>query len=276
MKYFFLFCLSIIVFLTNAQKVESSVTPNVYVLDSLFDMHGLERIRGIRLYLPPSYESTDRSYPVIYMHDGQNLFDAATSFAGEWGVDEILNEIAEEGGPEFIVVGIDNGGEKRTEELTPYENPKYGGGKGKLYMDFIVKEVKPYIDTNYRTLKDAENTALMGSSLGGLITHYGIYEYPEVFSKAGIYSPSYWFSYSEMEALTKNQSIPSTHRLDLLVGRKEGEVMVEPLNRMVKVIKETGHSESALRSKVNELGEHNEKFWNGEFKSTILWLFDKN
>lgn len=276
MKYFLVFSWLFLSFIICAQEKESTAAPNVYVLDQLFEMPSFDRQRGIRLYLPPSYDSGTYRYPVIYMHDGQNLFDVVTSYADEWGVDEILNEIAEEGGPEFIVVGIDNGGDKRTEELTPFKNYRGEGGQGKLYMEFIVEVIKPYIDTHYRTLKDVDNTAIIGSSLGGLISHYAIYQYPEIFGKAGIYSPSYWFSFDEIRELTINQPIPSNYRIDLLVGKQEGAVMYEPMKRLVEAIDETGHSKDHIRSKIDDLGKHNEKFWNREFKDTILWLFDKN
>jgi len=262
-----------IIFFVTAQDRSSTASNNVHVIERTFEMPGLDRERGIRLYLPPSYEGSDKAFPVIYMHDGQNLFDDATSFVGEWGVDEILNEIANESGPEFIVVGIDNGGSLRTEELTPFPNEKYGGGKGEAYMDFIVKVIKPFIDEQYRTKSDLDHTAIMGSSLGGLISHYAIYKYPDVFGKAGIYSPSYWFSYDEMLDFTLNHPLPASHKLDLLVGKKEGESMYVPFQQMVDEIKKAGHPSANIKSALVEDGEHNERFWRSQFKASVLWLF---
>src|ERR1700750_628974 len=116
----------------------STAAPGVHVLAPLA-MPGLGRDRTLRLYLPPSYASApDRRYPVIYMHDGQNLFDDATSYAGEWNVDETLDAFARTRGFEAIVVGIDNGGEERLHELSPWTNPKYGPAQGQLYMAFVV------------------------------------------------------------------------------------------------------------------------------------------
>lgn len=270
----FIFLLS--AFFVKAQERTSTALANVHVLENEFEMPDLNRKRKVRLYLPPNYTESQKSYPVIYMHDGQNLFDDATSFVGEWGVDEILNEIASEGGPEFIVVGIDNGGSLRTEELTPYANEKYGGGKGTLYMQFIVEVIKPYIDEHFRTKSDVENTAIMGSSLGGLISHFAIYEYPDVFGKAGIYSPSYWFSYDAMARLTEEKPIPSNYRLNLIVGKKEGESMYLPFEQMCSLIEESGHDPGHISYKVVEAGEHNERFWRSEFKESILWLFKDN
>jgi predicted alpha/beta superfamily hydrolase len=273
MKTIFTFLGCTIIFFISAQERPSTASINVHVIERAFDMPGLDRKRRIRLYLPPSYKQSDQAYPVIYMHDGQNLFDDATSIAVEWGVDEILNEIANEGGPEFIVVGIDNGGSLRTEELTPFPNEKYGGGKGQAYMEFIVNVIKPFVDDHYRTKSDLNNTAIIGSSLGGLVSHYAIYKYPEVFAKAGIYSPSYWFSYDEMLDFTLNHPLPVTHKLNLLVGKKEGESMYVPFQQMVDEIKNVGHPSINVNSAVIEDGEHNERFWRSEFKASILWLF---
>lgn len=275
MKKYFFALLCFLPSLLFSQDRTSSATKNVQIIDNPFDMPGLDRTRVVRLYLPNGYEASEKSYPVIYMHDGQNLFDNATSYVGEWGVDEVLNEIAQEGGPEFIVVGIDNGQEKRMNELSPWGNKKYGKAEGEAYMKFVVEVVKPLIDKNYRTKTEVENTAIIGSSMGGLISHYAIYQYPEVFGKAGIYSPSYWYAYNEVFDFTDNNPVPKMHKLDLLVGGKEGLIMVKPMEDMAAKILASGHDSEHIRSKVVADGEHNEKFWRSEFKETILWLFDK-
>lgn len=170
----------------------SSAQANVSLLPELLQIPGLNRQRQIRVYVPPGYANSQRRYPVLYMHDGQNLFDAATAYAGEWRVDETLNALSESGQLELIVVGIDNGQEKRMTELNPWSHPRFGVAQGREYMEFVVEVVKPLIDRRYRTKADRANTAIMGSSMGGLISHYAINQYPEVFSKAGIFSPAYW------------------------------------------------------------------------------------
>ena len=150
----------------------------------------------IWLYLPPDYATSTKRYPVIYMQDGQNLFDNKTSFSGEWEVDETLNKLHSEGDYGAIVVGIDNGGNKRLDEYSPWKNSSYGGGEGDAYIDFIVQSLKPYIDTNYRTLSAPEYTCIFGSSLGALIATYAAIKYPGIFGKAGAFSPAYWFNIS--------------------------------------------------------------------------------
>lgn len=257
-----------------AQERLSTAAENVLVLEEPFQMPGLDRSRTIRLYFPPNYDASNKNYPVLYMHDGQNLFDDATSYVGEWGVDEILNELYQEQGFELIVVGIDNGQEKRMHELTAWDHEKYGKAEGKEYMDFIVKTVKPYIDSNYRTLASRENTAIMGSSLGGLISHYGIFQYPEIFSKAGIFSPSYWWGEGPfLQAQTTK--LPSDTQLFMLMGGKEGLSMLNSFNLMINLFEASGYGADQMTSKINPAGEHNERFWNSEFREAVLWLYGK-
>lgn len=265
-------CILVQFSLLVAQEKPSTAAINVKILSEQMKIPGLNRDRTIRVYLPPGYDESSDRYAVLYMHDGQNLFDAATSFAGEWGVDEIMNELSESEGLNLIVVGIDNGGSNRIHELAAWDHEKYGKSEGKEYMGFVVDVVKLYIDKNYRTKSDRENTAIMGSSLGGLISHYAIYAYPEVFSKAGIFSPTYWWGegpFNQVEEI----DLPKDSRLSLLVGEKEGEGMVEPMKTMVDRILEKGHPSSRITSKIIPDGAHNEKLWRGEFKEAVLWLF---
>ncbi|WP_286747186.1 MULTISPECIES: alpha/beta hydrolase-fold protein [Roseivirga] len=255
----------------NAQQSTSTAAANVHVVDSVFTIEGLERERQVRIYLPPDYETTNDRYPVLYMHDGQNLFDDTTSFVGEWGVDEILNELYTEKRMRFIVVGIDNGQANRIHELTAWDHPKYGKAEGKPYMDFIVHTVKPYIDQTYRTINNPQNTAIIGSSLGGLISHYAIFEYPQVFGKAGILSPSYWWGEGPFIQVESGE-LWGGARLYLLMGGKEGPQMVDSFQRMLRLLDEKGYSRQ-LKSKLVPEGEHNEQFWRREFKEVVLWLF---
>ncbi len=161
----------------------STAADNVSVMADNFEMPQLGRTRRIWLYLPPDYATSGTDYPVLYMHDGQNLFDDSTSAYGEWHVDETLNTLYDQGSRVPIVVGIENGGEYRQAEYTPWEHPPYDGGDGDLYMEFIVQTLKPYIDLNYRTLPGRDYTGIMGSSLGGFISHYGALSIPGCFQQ---------------------------------------------------------------------------------------------
>jgi alpha-glucosidase len=207
------------------------------------------------------------------MHDAQNLFDDSTSYAGEWKVDETLNALAAAEKFNLIVVGIDNGQDKRMNELSPWTNDEFGAAEGREYMEFIVKQVKPLIDSSYRTLPDREHTAIMGSSMGGLISHYAIHQYPDVFSMAGIFSPSYWYA-EEVYSFVKNNPLPKDARLFMLVGRKEGDGdMVRDAQKMHDHLISLGFPQENLTLIIDEQGEHNEAFWAQHLNEAIKWMF---
>ena len=256
----------------------STAGPGVHVLAQRLAMPGLGRERTLRLYLPPSYESSpERRYPVIYMHDAQNLFDDATSFAGEWGIDETLDEFARTRGFEAIVVGIDNGGQERIHELSPWTNPKYGPAQGEQYMAFVVDTVKPFIDTRYRTLPDRANTAIAGSSMGGLISHYALLRYPQVFGKAAIFSPSYWYS-GEVYAQTAAHPWRPDTRAFFYIGGHEGDESQADVERMLRVLLPPCDPacRPGPRSRYHVVpdAEHDERAWRAEFPRAVAWLFD--
>lgn len=257
----------------NGGGATSTAAANVSVMDENFFMPQLSRSRRIWVYLPPDYESSGLSYPVLYMHDGQNLFDVLTSYSGEWEVDESLNALASQGHKVPIVVGIDNGGIDRIGEYTPWPNPEYGGGDGELYIRFIVETLKPYIDLYYRTLSDRSNTALMGSSLGGLVSHFGALSYQDVFSKAGLFSPSYWFSDS-VWAFTRTHGKSQNMRIYQLCGTLEGGNTVGDMLRMNDSLIIAGFSQEEIFNKVVTGGQHNEALWRTNFKEAYLWLFE--
>lgn len=270
-----LFCAGVLLgysLMGQALAAEPTAGPGVMVVPTPLTMPGLDRQRTLRIYLPPSYAQGQKRYPVLYMHDGQNLFDDATAYAGEWGVDESMDALAGSHDLEVIVVGIDNGLDKRISELSPWSHEKYGPPEGRQYMDFVVQTVKPFVDQHYRTFVDREHTAILGSSLGGLISHYAVHQYPHIFGMAGLFSPSYWYS-AEVYRLTKEQPTPKDSRLYFLVGGDEGLETVENLNRMVALELAGGHPASQLRSVVSPQGQHNEAFWRSEFQQAVLWLF---
>jgi len=275
-KYLLIIVASIIIMSCKNEKNTSrpsTAQPNVTVLEQKFRMKGLERDRQIRIFLPKDYGKSTKRYPVIYMHDGQNLFDNSTSYSEEWGIDESLNQLPELSTIEVIIVGIDNGQEKRLNELSPWENEEHGKAEGEEYMSFIVNQIKPYIDSTYNTLPNVENTAIMGSSMGGLISHYAIYKYPEVFGKVGIFSPSYWYSEKVYEFTSENP-IPKESKIFLIVGENEDE-MVSDSKRMYDNILKTGHPKENTNFIIDSDGDHNEASWRRQFIIGIKWLFNK-
>jgi len=251
----------------------STAAANVEIISTNFYMPQLNRTRRIWMYFPPGYETSALNYPVLYMHDGQNLFDVSTAFSGEWEVDETLNLLASQGRQVPLVVGIDNRGGDRIGEYTPWSNTQYGGGDGEKYLQFIVQTLKPYIDLNYRTLPDRENTGIMGSSLGGLISHYGALSYQDVFSKAGLFSPSYWYSDS-IWIFTHNQVKNQDMRFFQLCGTNESTGMVADMQRMNDSLLNIGFEQNNIRNKIVNAGQHNEKLWREAFEEAYLWLFD--
>ncbi len=243
--------------------------PGVHVLAPM-TLPGLERERTIRIYLPPGYEASDRRYPVLYMHDGQNLFDDATSYVGEWGVDEALDALAAEG-LEIIVVGIDHGGEKRFNELSPWSNPRFGAGENALYTAFIVDVLKPHVDAHYRTRPEREHTGIMGSSMGGVASHYALYAYGGTFSKAGIFSPAYWTG-PAVEPWTDAAVLHRDARVYMNMGEKEGGDMTRPFGVMSALVRADVAPER-FHAEVVPGAEHNEGFWRGEFPAAVRFLF---
>ena len=255
----------------TAPVAASTAGPGVSVLSPKLMIPGLNRERTVRLYLPPGYAASTKRYPVLYMHDGQNLFDASTAYAGEWGVDETLDTLAKTQGLEIIVVGIDNGGDKRMTELNPWDFGSFGKGEGAQYMDFIVKVVKPQIDATYRTLPGREATGIMGSSMGGLISQYAILQYPQVFSKAGIFSPAYWPGMAVFD-MTAKQRPAADARLALYMGGKEGDAVAH-YEQMLAQLKAQGHPAGNTWSKLTPKAEHNEAAWRSEFGAAVQWMF---
>ena len=271
---FTFFLYTSLVFSQNSDERKSTKSSNVSILKKEFVIKDLNAIsHKIWLYLPPDYETSKKSYPVIYMHDAQNLFDDKTSFVGEWGIDETLNEFYKKTGKGFILVGVENGGEKRIEEYTPWQNQKYGGGKGDIYINFLVNELKPFIDANYRTKPQAKNTAIIGSSLGGLISFYGGLKHPSTFGRIGALSTSFWFSDKVVDFAKENAKQKNT-KLYLLVGGQEGGSMVSDTEKMSKLLPEFGFKKSNLKTKIVADGKHNEGFWKSEFLEVITFLFN--
>jgi predicted alpha/beta superfamily hydrolase len=207
------------------------------------------------------------------MHDGQNLFDEATAYTGEeWGVDEALNALAKSRGLRLIVVGIDNGGADRIHELNAWDNPEFGKGEGEQYLAFVVNVLKPWVDQHYRTRPDRRDTAIMGSSMGALISSYAISRYPDVFGAAGIFSPAYWLApqvFTDSEA----HPPPPTTRIYFYAGGSENESMVPDMKRMVALLRRAGLPPRNLEVAVNPVGRHNEAAWRAEFPRAVAWLF---
>lgn len=191
-----------------------SVVGNVLIGPSIYSPQ-LDNKRHVVVYLPPSYTSDQqRHFPVIYMQDGQNLFDHVTAFVDDWKVDETMETLAKQG-YEAIIVGINNAETQRNDEYSPYLSEHFDGGRGDAYLDFVIDTLKPAIDRDFRTQPDRDNTSIMGSSLGGLISLYAFLTRQETFGQAGLMSPSLWFGGGKIfELVEKVPKIPGKIYLD--------------------------------------------------------------
>jgi predicted alpha/beta superfamily hydrolase len=249
----------------------STASPNVHFTPTSIEIPQFKKRRTVRVYFPPNYTSR-QGYPVIYMFDGQNVFDASTSFAGEWKVDETLDSLYQYRGFACIVVAVYHAENDRVTEQTPWPNSEKVGGDGVKFAQFFVKDLKPYIDKHYRTLPGRENTTIIGSSLGGLMALFMALEYPEIFGKAAVFSPSLWWSEKSFEQMIKLKK-KHYQKIFLLGGEKESETMVGNLERAEQLLKTAGYDENELIIKVAPDGRHSEWFWAREFPDALTWLF---
>jgi alpha-glucosidase len=249
-----------------AKPRESTRSKNVKIIDTAFLIPQLRRTRRVWIYLPENYSSSKDHYPVLYMHDGQNVFDDATSFSGEWGVDEFLDTTSLR---KAIVVGIDHAGNKRINEYCPYDMEKFGKGEGDAYVDFLVKTLKPFIDKNYRTKTDKEDTWVAGSSMGGLISMYAILKYPKTFGGAGVFSPAFWVGPRIFNDIKKMGS-DVKGSVYFYGGKLEGETMVPD---MLKAFQEMAKvSKARMETVIRDEGRHNEPTWRKEFPLFYKWI----
>lgn len=246
----------------------------VTLLSSDFYMPQLNRSRRIWVCLPIDYQdSTEKRYPVIYMQDGQNLFDQSLSFAGEWQIDEHMQDLMEQGDRGAIIVGIENGGSLRIDEYCPWINPAYGGGEGKAYAEFLNFTLKPYVDEHFRTLSDANSTAVAGSSLGALISLFTQLEYPETFGKAGLFSPAFWINSDSLLHYISESTIPASGKMYFVAGADESSSMVSNMEMIAEEINAQGLPVSQTEVVSRADGAHSEWFWSQEFTPCYLWLF---
>ena len=227
------------------------------------------RERTIRVFLPRNYFKTKLSFPVLYMQDGQNLFDPATSYGGrDWQIPSTMDKMPLS--KQIIIVGIDNGESNRINEYAPYAT-KNGGGEGDPYMRFIVETLKPFIDNEYRTLPQRETTGIAGSSMGGLIAFYAGLRFRDVFGKVGPMSPALWFNPKVLDML--KQSVEPKSNFYVVASKTEMRTMESTLQKIYDGLKNNGWSDDAIQIIVRERGKHNEIFWGNEFRKMIEWLF---
>lgn len=261
----------------------STRSANVHRLDSAFYMPQLKRSRNVWIYLPQDYAISKKSYPVIYMQDGQHLFDEATSQGRtgpvEWGVDEVLDSVS----TKAIIVAVDHNPnmKERVKEYYFKPNADQPEAEGKAYLDFVVKTLKPYIDKNYRTLPSKKHTAMAGSSMGGLITLYAGLNYPETFGILGVFSPSVWLDHGNaekgLEQLKNKEAIRKQHYY-FYAGTTENRLkpdgtfvhMSDDVKRVIALLSTNANPE--IKLSVNPQGRHGALYWREEFPTFYKWF----
>lgn len=245
-----------------------TASSHVSIIDTAFYLPQLKRKRRIWIYLPNDYAKSTKHYPVLYMQDGQNIFDEFTAGYGEWGIDEWLDSTQKKNKNACIVIGIDNGA-KRLNEYNPYDNEKSGKGEGKEYVDFLVKTLKPFIDSKYRTLPGKENTVIAGSSMGGLISYYAALAYPGVFGKAGIFSPSFWIA-PQIFSLTDSAGSKLNGKLFFYIGQLEGQQYEADMRNVMDKL--GSNSGTIIYAAIDPYGSHNELAWRKWFPEFYRWI----
>jgi len=234
--------------------------------------------RMVSVYLPPQYlEQKERRFPVFYLQDGQNLFDGRTSYiAGKtWKANTTADRLTEAGEMEpVILVGVANTGLRRMAEYTPTRDFKMGGGEGRSYGRLLIEELKPLIDRTYRTLTEAKNTAVGGSSLGGLVSLYLGFAHPEVFGKIAVMSPSLWWDHrSILNAITQQTSKPNL-RIWLDIGTGEGTRYVRDADSLERLLLKRGWTSGVDLGYVRAQGAvHDENAWSERFGVVLGFLF---
>lgn len=238
----------------------------------------LPSTRGVWVYLPPTYvENTEARFGVLYMHDAQNLFSPATAFGGnEWKVDETMDAAAEDGSiRESIVVGVENTA-ARIDELTPTSDPTYGGGEADLYLSMIVDELKPMVDKDFRTIPAREQTAIMGSSLGGLVSVYAGVRRADVFGLVGAMSPSTWWDGTVI--LGEVDSTPTRAARPLRVYIDSGDSGsssddVTNTTELAARYRKVGYTDNKDLLHVVQTGaEHSEIYWAARLPAALRFL----
>lgn len=248
--------------------------PIIEVLSEEFYIPQLKRSRKITVLLPADYyKNTIKNYPVVYMNDAQNLYGEGSDY-GNWEVDKRLSLLKKHQGLDVIIVALDHGNGNRQEEYSPYKtNIK---GQGMRYATFIVRNLKPLIDSTYRTLSERQFTGIGGSSMGGLISIYTGMMYPETIGRLMVFSPALWTSpkiyFDAVEFFN-----PLDTKIYIYGGGNESETMIPNIEKLKSTIESQGFATNKLqiRAEVDPKGEHNESRWGQEFPKAIHWLFEK-
>ncbi|MBT8189408.1 MAG: hypothetical protein KJO29_03175 [Bacteroidia bacterium] len=248
-----------------------TASENVKLLKDTIYLEFLDERRTLHIFLPPGYENSDQKYPVIYMLDGESLFDDLYMQGPEWQLDERIESVMAEGGPGAIVVGIENG-DRRSEEYKPFaktdSNEEVYGSE---FSRFLVHDLKPWIDMRFKTKRSPSHTIIGGASLGGLMAYYILMTYPETFGKAIVMSPSFWVS-DEVFRLHYDKDL-SDKKIFISIGTEEND-LVGLAKRTFKVLEAAGMTSDNLRLEKQRGFSHNHFTWRDAFKKAYPWIIE--
>lgn len=250
----------------------SRFNPKIEVIEEDYEIPQLGVRRKISALLPYNYDTSNQAYPVLYLQDGQNLFNPLAPY-GDWGIDKSLALLAEQGLGNVIIIAVDHGEQERIKEYLPYDHNKFGKGQGDCYVEFLKDKLIPYVNDHYRVNTLPENTGIGGSSVGGLISLYAGIKEPSVFGKMMIFSPSLWLSeqiFHDAELFIPSQS----SQLYLYAGGRESQAHLPNIHRLENIMNiKTAYT---VNVSVNFEGEHAEYYWGKEFPKAVKWLYFNN
>lgn len=238
--------------------------------------------KRVYVYLPKSYDASEKFYPVLYMHDGQNVFDDRIAYKNRsWRIMDLYDEYPDL--PEVIIVGIESDG-TRSDQLIPYpstfDNKVKFGGQADLYLQFIVNTVKPYIDKQFRTFKNRKNTAIMGSSFGGVNSLYAALKFNQFFGRAASLSGAFQFSFFKpLKALLQQTDMTALKKLYMDCGTAEttdpveNELYIDRNQELAGIIKQKT-DETQFRFELIDGGIHHETDWEKRFPDIMRFLFN--
>lgn len=256
-----------------AARIDVQLRPIIRLIEENYEIPQLGVSRKISALLPADYENSGKTYPVLYLQDGQNLFNPNAPY-GDWAIDKSLAQLAGQGMQDLVVIAIDHGEEERIYEYSPYYNPLFGEGKGQQYVSFLTDTLVPYINSHFRVSSRRHDTGIGGSSMGGLISLYAGLTAPANFGKLMVFSPSLWISpmiYHHADQCT----LMDGDALYLYAGGMESKSHIPNIKRLDSIMSPKFENLNFARYKcsIYEKGQHGEYYWAHEFPKAIKWLY---
>ncbi len=247
------------------------LSPNVRLFDADFRSEQFENPRRVWLYCPPNWESSLLDFDVLVMLDGQNLFSSTTSFAGEWHLDENMDELIKSGCSSMFVVGVENGGSERLMEYTPFRHSEHGGGNGDKHLSFLENELLPALRKSLPVAEGSEHTMIGGSSLGALLSAFAVMQEGSSFGGAMVFSPAFWINRKEMLEVASSAKYTG-QRIYFSMGNYESASLVNEVVELRDALLMNDWPAESLPMTVDPDGQHNERSWDAQSYKCLLFL----